>query len=93
MTDPAVIERLRMKHYLIGLSFIRRKYREYPANPAWGHEHCEFCWKTFSLADSSEVLKEGYTTEDDYYWICIPCFDRFREAFRWQIIQDNPKFA
>jgi hypothetical protein len=33
-------------------------------------------------ATGAYVLGEGYASSDDYYWVCRPCFDDFREAFR-----------
>jgi hypothetical protein len=50
------------------------------------HDHCEFCLVTFS--DTSGDLKEGYTTEDDYRWICDQCFEDFREMFLFKT--NNP---
>lgn len=49
--------------------------------PDWDHDHCEFCWAKFS--DAVDVLHEGYTTEDNYYWICPDCYNDFKELFGW----------
>jgi hypothetical protein len=48
------------------------------------HDHCEFCGKKFS--ESPEDLHFGYTTLDDYYWICEPCFNDFEQMFEWKVI-------
>lgn len=53
----------------------------------WDHEHCTFCWKKFS--DDSDDLHEGYTTEDEYYWICSDCYNDFKEMFGWKVIDDS----
>ena len=53
--------------YLKGVELVRRKYRRYGNNPNWDHDHCEFCWVKFSVADS-DSLNDGYATLDDYHW-------------------------
>ena len=45
----------------------------------WDHDHCAFCWAKFADVDGPEILREGYATPDDYYWICPTCFTDFRE--------------
>lgn len=47
------------------------------------HDHCEFCWQEFS--EREKDLHEGYTTEDEDYWICNRCYRDFKEQFRWQV--------
>jgi hypothetical protein len=37
------------------------------------------------LDDDSSTQLEGYTTADDYYWVCSSCFDDFRERFAWKV--------
>jgi hypothetical protein len=32
-----------------------------------------------------ETLNEGYASPDEYYWVCRPCFDDFREMFGWTV--------
>lgn len=46
----------------------------------WTHDHCEFCWATFS----DEDLSKGYTTADRYHWICPECFHDLKDIFSWQ---------
>lgn len=55
-----------------------RPYRE-----GWEHDHCEFCGAKFSLADAD--LHRGYVTEDNYHWVCEPCFDDFKEELEWVV--------
>jgi hypothetical protein len=52
----------------------------------WDHDHCEFCWATFSQkgTDDPSILQEGYATEDDE-WICDRCFADFRDEFNWTV--------
>jgi hypothetical protein len=54
------------------------KYRE-----GWDHDHCEFCGVIFSEAEGG--MKSGYATDDRYRWICVPCFEDFREEFGWTV--------
>jgi hypothetical protein len=77
------------ERYLRGVTLIRRKYRQYPRNPEWDHDHCEFCWATFSLLDNPDYLKEGYATKDDYRWICPACFEDFKDDFDWTVTGDQ----
>ena len=54
-------------------------------SPEWDHDHCEFCWAMFTELSVPEALKEGYTTDDEYRWICPQCFKDFRERFRFML--------
>ena len=47
---------------------------------------CEFCWEKFS--DFDGMLHEGYTTEDNYYWICPDCFNDYKIMFEWTVIEE-----
>lgn len=48
------------------------------------HDHCEFCSDKFS--DTTSIsLNIGYTTKDNYHWICEKCFADFKERFKWTI--------
>ena len=75
------------KSYLKGVELRRQKYRQYPENPGWDHDHCRFCWAKFALAGESDALRGGYCTPDEYYWICEECFGAFRERFEWRLIE------
>lgn len=50
------------------------------------HEHCGFCFAKFS--DLEGDLHVGYTTEDEYHWICEKCFQDFKSLFNWKIINN-----
>ncbi len=56
-----------------------------PFSEQWDHEHCDFCWATFSLG--TDDLKEGYCTkpqnERRAVWICSECYEDFKEMFNW----------
>jgi hypothetical protein len=73
--------------YLKGVTLIHRKYRQYPKNSEWDHDHCAFCWAKFSLYNDPEHLKEGYATTVDYHWICPQCFQDFKDRFQWKLIE------
>jgi len=68
-----------------GAVLVRRRYRQYAKNPQWDHDHCLFCWAKFSLGDPPGALHEGYSTEDEYRWICSRCFEDFKDRFHWTV--------
>jgi len=67
------------EEYLLGVRLTHKAYTPY--RPGWEHDHCEFCGNKFSLREGD--LKRGYATDDNYRWVCEPCFEDFREEFRW----------
>lgn len=71
--------------WLKGVKLLFKPYQRYSAT--WDHDHCEFCYAKFSLRPGD--LSEGYTTEDQYRWICSPCFNDFRESFGWIIVTET----
>jgi len=73
------------ENYLQGAVLVRRPYRQYAKSATWDHDHCEFCWATFSLHVQPDHLQEGYATEDDYHWVCEICFRDFAERFQWSV--------
>jgi len=89
MHMPEDLPAMPQEHFLKGVSLIHRSYRRNAGNPAWDHDHCEFCWAKFMAEDHPEVLHVGYATPDDYYWICEQCFQAFREKFHWTVISDD----
>jgi hypothetical protein len=66
------------ERYLAGVRLYWRKYED--IRKEQNHDHCEFCWRKFSLAP--EDLNEGYTTQDAYHWVCRDCFEDFGHLFR-----------
>jgi hypothetical protein len=76
--------------YLLGVTLIHCRYRQYPKNPKWDHDHCEFCWSTFMVEVLPDTLQQGYATEDDYRWICEQCFADFKDVFAWKVIDELP---
>jgi hypothetical protein len=74
------------ERYLQGATLIRRAYRPYARNPDWDHDHCSFCWATFSVEDHRGAQQRGYATPDDYHWVCETCFNDFKEMFEWKIL-------
>jgi hypothetical protein len=75
------------ERYLEGVTLFHRQYRRNLKDPSWDHDHCEFCWAKFMVKDYAEVLHEGYTTEDDYHWICGECFRDFKDTFGWKVVE------
>jgi hypothetical protein len=69
------------ERYLTGVPLIKRAYRQNATNPNWDHAHCEFCFAEFSLVPNEDTLREGYATADDYHWVCVRCFEDFKDMF------------
>ena len=85
MVDPSDRRLMGQEKYLKGAVWVRRTYRRYAKNPNWDHDHCRFCYGKFMVEDIPDVLHEGYATLDDYHWICLTCFDDFKEMFEWTV--------
>jgi hypothetical protein len=69
--------------YLQDRTFVWKKY--VPPSAKWDHDHCEFCLRKFTVQELPDSLHEGYTTEDNYHWICAECFADFRQRFNWKV--------
>jgi hypothetical protein len=91
------LRHLETQPYLRGVSFIRRPYRA--TRPGWEHDHCVACWATliepgmiagWSIDKAADVVHEGYATTanftrgPEYDWVCVPCFQLFREVMGWK---------
>ena len=50
----------------------------------WDHDHCVFCHA--EIARHADFTAGYVTADDQYTWICPPCFDDFHEQFRWQVV-------
>lgn len=87
MPDPSDWRLQGQEKYLLGVTLVRRRYRRYSAT--WDHDHCEFCGAKFMVEPSENLLHEGYATADDYRWVCVPCFDDFREQFDWNVVSET----
>jgi hypothetical protein len=74
------------ERYLKGMKLVRKRYSQY--REGRDHDHCEFCGAKFMESGGSKTLKEGYTTEDEYRWICKQCFEDFKDEFKW-VLADN----
>ena len=72
--------------YLTGATLVRRRWRQ--SRPHWDHDHCEFCGAKFADDRLADALHEGWTTPDEYRWICDGCFHDFRERFGWNVHED-----
>jgi hypothetical protein len=51
----------------------------------WDHDHCEGCWAKFMESGSSEVLTEGYVTDDSSHWICPECYRDLQQEMQWKL--------
>lgn len=76
---PSDWRRMGQETFLKG---VRLRFGSWMAyRPGWDHDHCSFCLQKFSLRAGD--LREGWVTEDDYYWICSDCHADFRAEFDW----------
>ena len=85
MVDPTDWRLSGQERYLKGATLVRQAYKRYAKNPQWDHDHCEFCWAKFMVEDVPETLHEGFSTEDQYRWICVQCFEDFKSTFGWTV--------
>ena len=75
--------------FLAGTTLVHRRYQRYRPNPTWEHDHCAFCWAKFMVEDQPDTLHEGYSTPDEYHWVCEQCFHDFQEQFHWRVVTDG----
>ncbi len=61
--------------YLFSVTLYFKKYAEKKTET--DHDHCEFCWQKFSNSILGSLV-QGYTTADDYHWICEKCYEDFK---------------
>ena len=85
--DPDDWRRQGQERCLLGSKLIKHRYRAY--RQGWDHDHCEFCWATFDDERLPDALREGWTTPDEYRWICDTCFSDFKDQFNWHIQQNS----
>jgi hypothetical protein len=54
----------------------------------WDHDHCEFCSAEISDDTTGHSdFNEGWVTNDDSFtWVCVDCFEDFRERFGWSVV-------
>ena len=71
------------ERYLLGVTLFRRVWKQ--SRPDWDHDHCQFCGAMFAAIEGQDILHEGWTTGDEYRWICDLYFHDFKEQFDWQI--------
>ena len=70
--------------YLKGVTLYRETYKPY--RRGWDHDHCEFCGRKFAVEGGD--FSEGYTTEDRYHWVCVGCYEDFKQQFNWKVISN-----
>lgn len=71
----------------------RMKWRTWSApRPDWDHDHCAFCWAEFAAEVSEHAPYDAgwVTADDEYEWVCPPCFNDFRERFHWIVDGEPP---
>jgi hypothetical protein len=75
------------ERYLTGVTLSRRRWRE--SRPGWDHDHCQFCNAKFAAFEGQGILLQGWTTPDEYHWVCDACFADFRDRFAWRVIEQE----
>ncbi len=73
----------------MGATLALKPYQPHPENPNWDHDHCEFCTAKFTIQGDLKGLREGFTTEDGYRWICQVCFEDFKNEFQWNVVRSE----
>lgn len=73
------------ERYLQGARLHWAGYRA--PRPEWDHDHCEFCFAKFMETAQPDTLQQGYTTDDEYHWICADCVRDFQHRFRFVICE------
>jgi hypothetical protein len=74
-----------------GARLLRKPYERW--SDTWDHDHCVYCWATFSL-DTPGALTKGYAVQDDptfgddYSWICVSCVNKRRGLVAYDILND-----
>lgn len=71
--------------YLYKKELIYHKYT--PKFIVNDHDHCEFCMGKFGFENDS--FHYGYSTEDNYTWICEQCYKDFKNRFEWILKKDK----
>ena len=76
------------ENYLRGVTLHWSMWTE--TRPGWDHDHCAFCFAEIADSRHPKAMHEGYTDAEDYHWICMTCFDDFKELFDWRLDDDGP---
>lgn len=78
---------MNQERYLMKKTLYFHKYQKY--SEKWEHDHCDFCSKKFmeNCENIDFCTTSGYSTVDNYHWICSDCYEDFMEIFEWTIIE------
>ena len=63
-------------NYLKGATLSRREYSRW--SDSWDHDHCAFCGAKFMEKTAPDIQRSGYSTPDEYHWVCDICFEDSR---------------
>ena len=86
MTDDSDWRLMGQESWLSGRPLRWAEWFSY--RPGWDHDHCAFCSSEIAATKSDHVdFTAGYVTADDNYtWVCEPCFADFRDRFGWTVV-------
>lgn len=73
------------ERFLKGRTWALQPFRTYKEGS--DHDHCEFCWAKFSVAEGDRHL--GYVTLDNYHWVCEECFADFHGEMEWKVANER----
>jgi len=68
------------ERFLMGVTLSRKNHSEVRGPEE--HDHCEFCMKKIGKVGEVDI---GYSTKDNYRWICDKCFIDFKSKFKWKL--------
>jgi hypothetical protein len=49
------------------------------------HDHCAFCWAKIGPESMPDVLHQGFSTADEYDWVCPKCFADFKDELQLKL--------
>ena len=76
---------LGQERYLSNATLFWRAWHR--SRPNCDHDHCTFCWEKFMDRDDvPDVLRGGYTTDDEYHWVCANCARDFAPRFNFKLV-------
>ena len=72
--------------YLSGKIFQRKLYSQ--RITITDHDHCEFCNQKFT-ENLPNTLSQGYASEEDYWWVCLVCFQDFQKLLNLKLFKED----
>ena len=64
-------------------TFVQKTWTQ--TRPDWDHDHCAFCWAKMGPESMPDVLHQGFSTADEYDWVCPKCFADFKDELQLKL--------